>query len=300
MPKIEEEDNTPPALKVFLFHHVSNLSWNSNQDDAYADCPFCGTVKKLGINKGTGMFNCFVCGSKGNEYSFVRMLHEQATKNTKDEAFGNLAQESGFLSGKSAKEWGVAVHPLTGEWCIPGYNHEEKITGLYRFAPMKKKDGTWGKKLLPSPGLGHHLFGLGLYEEQKPNVYLSEGWRDGIVLYEILKEYSSHGIPAINEANVLAVPGTNSFKMEWGKFFRKKIVWIMYDNDHPKLNPKTGEPVLVGGTMGVRRVASMLRSLPKDDQPELIGYLAWGGNDHVGYTSDLVSGTDLRDFITNA
>jgi hypothetical protein len=299
MPKVQEDD-TPEGLKVFAFHHVPNLSWTSGDDDAYADCPFCGTSKKLGINKTSGLFNCFVCGAKGNGYSFVRMLHEQALADTPPQKYEKLAQDSQFLSGEAAREWGVAIHPLTDEWCLPGYNHETKVTGLYRFAPLKKKDGSWGRKLLPSPGLGHHLFGLNLYEEQKPHVYLTEGWRDGIVLYEVLRDYAPHGVPLLNEANVLAVPGTNSFKPEWAKFFRKKNVWIMYDNDHPKVNPKTGESVLVGGTMGVRRVASILRSLPQEDQPEVVGYLAWGSNENVGYTTELENGTDLRDFISNA
>jgi len=300
MPKIQEDDDTPEGLKVYVFHHIQNLSWTKGEKDAYADCPFCGTVKKFGIDKETSLFNCFVCGAKGNEYSFVRMLYEESYKTTLVKAYDQLSKESHFLSGEAAKEWGLAKHLLTDEWCLPGYNHEEKITGLYRFAPLKRKDGTWGKKLLPSPRLGHHVFGLNLYEEQKPHVYLTEGWRDGVALYEVLKAYEPHGVPLINEADVLAVPGTNSFKPEWGKFFRKKSLWIMYDNDHPKVNPKTKEPVLVGGTMGVRRVASILRSLPPEDQPSAIGYLAWGGaNEDTGYSLDLENGTDVREFLSN-
>jgi hypothetical protein len=293
MSTIEKE--IPEGLRVYNFHHIENLDWNGSDDDAYANCPFCNGDKKFAINKETTKYRCFVCGVRGNEYSFVRNLWETADQDTD---FADLVTNSRFLSGDACKEWGVRRHPLTNEWCIPSYNHEKKINNLYRFCNIKKKDGTWGPKLLPSPRLGHGLFGVNLYEEQKSMVALTEGWRDGIAVYETLKLHNPSGTSYLDEINVLSSPGVNSFKREWAPFFRKKILWILFDNDHPKENEKTGQEMLIGGVVGIKHVSSILKSLPEDDQPSAILYLAWGDNDGIGYSLELPSGLDIRDYLT--
>lgn len=291
-PKPETE--IPNGLKVYSFHKVDNLKWNSKEKEASCDCVFCGKSGKLSINLTSSKYQCFVCGERGNSVTFIRKLWEMSQKLTKDRDYKSLADESGFLDLNSARVWGLAKHMLTGEWCLPGFNKDSKVTGLYRFVKIKdEKTGNWGHKLFASPTLGHHLFGVDLYQPQKPTCYLCEGWRDAVKLYETLSMFEDNGVSLLADANVLSVPGTNSFKLEWAKFFEGKHVKIMFDNDHPKQHPKTGEEILVGGRAGTARVAAMLNG-----SAESIEYLAWGGRrGHKGYTLDLPNGTDVRDYL---
>jgi hypothetical protein len=295
----EKEEIQIDGLKVFDFHGVDNIQVYKGDADAVADCPFCGATKKFGINKETTKFNCFVCATGGNEHTFVRALWDLSFKTTMSKRYDRLANDSGFLFGSSARDWGVCQHTITDEWCIPGYNKEKKVTGLYVFRKMKTNKGTWKHLLLPSPRLGHHLFGLDLYEEEKPTIFLCEGWRDGITLYELLQHSSPHGVPLLDDVNVLAIPGTNSFKADWCSFFHGKKVVLMMDNDHPRLNEKTGKEMEQGGIAGIKKTASILMSTP-DYKPESIHYLAWGNNQDVGYSKELPDRLDIRDYLTDA
>lgn len=283
----------PGGLKVFKFHKVDDLRWIDSDKEAIGTCPFCGTGNKFAVNKISSKYQCFVCGVKGNEHTFVREVWQLSLESTKNEDYARLVEMSRFVDIESCRDWGIAKHMLTDEWCVPGYNKDGKVTGLYRFVHMKDKD-EWHWKLLPSPNLGHHVFGLNLYEEQKPIVYLCEGWRDAIKLYEVLKHTTTNGVSWLTDVNVLSVPGTNSFKLEWTKYFQGKQVCILFDNDYPKKNPKTGEEMIVGGRAGVARVASMLQGVASS-----VEYLAWGGRrGHKGYTEDFPNGHDIRDFLT--
>lgn len=297
MPKITEDPPLPEGLRVYKFHGLAGLEPSLTEDDAKADCPFCGKEGKFGINQKSSLFNCFVCGTKGNEHTFVRQLWEMAYKLLKptSPAYAKLVADSGFSSSVAVHAWGVAKHPLTDEYCLPGWNHEGKITGLYRWCPIRTEDGKWTKRLLPSPGMGHHLFGLSLYDDAKPIVALCEGWRSAIRLYEVLRDTERGGVPLLDDINVIAVPGANSFKREWCRWFEGKVVWILYDNDHPNVNPKTGKEVLVGGPAGVARVASILQSA--EAPPDEIHYLGWGVEPPARYNPDLPSKYDVRDFL---
>lgn len=293
----ELEDELPDSLKVYSFHKIQNLRWERTNDDAYADCPFCDRAGKFGISIETTKYQCLVCGAKGNEYTFARSIWDLSLKSTNRKSYKSLVDDSKFLSEKCLLDWQIAKHILTDEWCVPGYNHEHKVTGLYRFVNMKTDEG-WKRRLLPSPRLGHHLFGLNLYSEDKPNLAICEGWRDGIILYETMCLSGDSGVPLINDWNVISVPGTNSFKSDWSKFGVGKNVAIMYDNDLPRKNKKTKKNEDGAGLVGVRRVASILKSQPKDQQPKAIMYLAWGDTEQ--YSDEYKNGLDLRDFLSNA
>lgn len=300
MPKLEEDrpvDELPVGLRVYDFHGVEGIVPSQVEDDIMADCPFCDKPKKMGINQKTSVFNCFVCGTKGNEHSFVRRIWELGYSLTKSQSkrYDALVNDSGFSSAQSAIDWGVTINPLNNEYCLPGYNIEGKITGLYRWCSIKTEEGKWAKRLLPSPGLGHHMFGVNLYDDAKPIVALCEGWRSAIRFHEVLRDLSVKGAPTLTDVNVLAVPGANSFKKEWSKWFEGKEVWLMYDNDHPKLNPKTGKEILVGGPAGIVRVASILRSV--EVPPASILYQSWGASPPDRFNHKIPSKYDVRDHL---
>lgn len=300
MPKrpneIQEVKEVEAGFRVFKFHGLDEIHVSAGDDDGYTNCPFCGKVKKFSINKDTTKFRCLVCDIGGNEYSFVREVWEASYAAASDKQLDKFAEGTGLLSSRTAYEWGVCVHMITEEICLPGYNKEGKVTGLYVWRNMKTEEG-WKRKLLPSPRLGHHLFGLNLFEPEKPKIYICEGWRDAMVLYEILKHAEPHGVPLSDDANVLAIPGTNSFKEDWISLCHDKEVILMYDNDHPKYNEKTQAETEVGGVVGVKRTASILSS-SSEYKPRRIMYLGWGG-EATGYSRDLQNKLDIREYLTN-
>lgn len=300
-----EEQEVLDTLRVFASHRIPNLRHAKTADDASADCPFCGKQGKFGIHISTTKYSCFVCGAKGNEFTFVRDLWDDSLKTTTKGQYQQLAKEWGLLGTQALEDWGVAKHSLTGEWCIAGYNGQGKVTGLYRWVNLKDtRTGKWHRKLLPSPRLGHHLFGLDQWQPQKPSVLLCEGWRDGLFMYDLalaMAQRSGDGEFFLNDCNIIAVPGTNSFRQDWCHLFAGKMVFIAFDNDYPTVNPKTGKSTVVGGQAGVRRVASMLMGQTKEsDKPASVQYLTWGAEAGIGYNRGLPNGTDIRDLLTGA
>ena len=59
-------------------------------------------------------------------------------------------------------------------------------------------------------------------------------------------------------ASVLAVPGCSTFFESWLPLFAGKRVRLMYDSDHPRQHPKTGQAIPPGGFEGMRRVAGVM------------------------------------------
>ena len=294
--ELTNEPSVVEWFKVFKFHGLDDIHLSSGEDDGYTDCPFCGAKpKKFSISKDTTKFRCFICGVSGNEHTFVREIWESSFAVMKTKAYEKFAKESGLLHIDTARDWGVCLNLQTDEWCLPGYNKEGKVTGLYNWRNMKM-DGVWKRKLLPSPRLGHHIFGLGLFEAHKPKVYICEGWRDGLVWYELLKHHKPHGVPLLDDANVWAIPGTNSFKPDWVSLLHDKEVILLFDNDHPKPNPKTGEEMEVGGIVGVKRTASILTS-NSEYKPRKVSYLDWGATG-IGYDRSMTNKLDIREYLT--
>ena len=276
---------TPDKLKPFVAHGVNFLS--EAGDEAIAECPFCGK-EKFYVNTSTGVWSCKVCqtGTKkggGNVYTFLRKLWE-LSKCPSSEA-GRLKDDRKLLRASTLEAWGCRVSAQSGEWVVPGYSFDWKLNNLYRYVRGR---------LLATEGLSHALHGVNLFDPKRENVYLCEGPWDGMALWEVLKsskvsesgEYGSTANPAASllaNANVLAVPGCNSFQESWLPLFKDKIVTLLYDSDHPK--PPT--QVVPAGFAGMKRVAGLLSGTAKE-----IRYLDWGTD---GFDHSRKSGYDIRD-----
>ncbi len=80
----------------------------------------------------------------------------------------------------------------------------------------------------------------------------------------------------------------------WGALCGGKVVTILYDNDHPRVNGKAGvvtQPALAG----VKRVAGCLAGYA--DPPAEIRYLCWSGVEGAYHSEDWPDGYDLRDVV---
>ena len=161
MPRIQ---NTPEALRVYLFHGV-DLSWSEGAENAVGECPFCGGAGKFSVNTKTGLWRCFVCaeGSDrtvsggGNATVFLRCLWAARDKATND--YSAIAKNRGLLEPETAMHWGICQDGPHGDWLVPGYAPDGKLMQLYRY---QRPAGGGKATLLASPTFGHQLHGVPL------------------------------------------------------------------------------------------------------------------------------------------
>jgi len=294
---------TPANLRPYLFHGL-DLSYEDGEKEAQGECPWCGRAGKFSVSVETGEWQCFVCraGTErggGNVYTFLRLLHEESDKRTNGTT-KQLAEDRRLLYPETLTYWGVVQSVLTGEWLVPGYSADGKLTQLYRY--VKVHDGKM--KLLPTPELGHALFGRNLYDAARPAVYLCEGPWDGMALWETLRgtkrtdegEYRLTGAEAsslLAGANVLAVPGCGSIGgplERWAPLLADKTVHLMFDSDHPREH--NGRIVEPAGYTASQRAANILSI--GVEPPKELRWLKWG---EAGFDPDLPSGFDVRDWL---
>lgn len=313
MPRIEAKEEVPEKLRPFVSLGVVLHLRGASGEQVPGDCPFCGRERKFSINRETGQWRCYVCnageedgpGAKkgyrgGNVYTFYRLLHEGSgpVGGAKREA---LASDRGLLSPETLDDWGAVSSALTAEVLLPGYGPDGRITVLYRI----KKDPKSGKWVAYLPAGGNHgMFGLGRWDADRPAVWVCEGPWDGMVLSEVLgsvrlnKEGGASRTDdpdrsLVRRVNVVAVPGANVFPAGWTTLFSGRDVVLMFDNDHPRTDPK-GEALPSVGYEGMRRAGGLLlaSSLP----PKTVSYLKWG---EEGFDRSLPDGFDLRDAMSS-
>lgn len=306
----------PESLQPYDFHKVTMTS-RSGSKEVTADCPFCGRSGKLSINSTNGMWRCLLCNEGeekgksvkgGNSMVFLRTLFRLGreaveTPSTKTQArYKELTVERGFLQVNTLHRWEIAPSLITDEWTIPSYNPEGKLCQLSRYARIKGSDGTYKNRWLNTKTLAPQIFGMHLWNKSKPFVYVCEGPWDAMILYEMLTSVkrTENGLAPTgsvrsslyNEANIIALPGCNQFNERWSTLFEDLHVILMFDNDHPKKHPKTGQLIPPAALAGAKRVTEILTSSHKP--PSSINYLCWGTE---GFDPNLPSGTDLRDMF---
>ena len=312
LPKIPEKSIKTPGMAVktadgqvenklrpFTFHKVE-LAVRGGE--AVGECPFCARPGKLGILAETGQWRCVVCGEAGNALTFLRTLWDRSDAATSVEQLRPLALDRCLLDPMTLTAWGVCRSLVDGAWLIPGYDQHGKLHQLYRRTPMKHKDGTWVKTLLPTPdvwpaGKGHglHMASMG-FDPNKPNILVAEGPWDGMAVWEVMRgckpgdgghlELTGSEVHSLlADWNVVAVPGCCSFAREWLAMFKGKRAVLTFDSDHPNSTSGT-----CAGFEGVKRAAKLLSGVAKS-----VEYLKWGDG---GFDPDRKGGFDVRDFLT--
>lgn len=293
MPQI---DTTPEKLRPYSALGL-NVNWKDGDKDAMSDCPLCGRESRFGIKVVDGRFNCFKCGESGNVSSFLQWLWKESDEKTAD--YTELRDSRGLLFPETLMRWGVARSTITDRWIIPGYSPDGKLTQLYRYTKLNGK-----MKLLATPTLAQKIHGMNLFDSKKPVVFICEGPWDGMALYEMLGHVkydqdegdwiltSNKSECMLAEANVIAVPGCNVFQPKWTKLFAGKEVIFCFDNDHPRVHPKTQKDIQPAAMSGLKRMACMLASARKP--PDDMSFVRWGPD---GYDLELPSGHDVCDIL---
>lgn len=269
-------------MRPYIFHGL-DLNWKNGDAHATGDCPWCGKENHFSVSIDKGLWRCLVCGEGsekggGNALIFLRMLHSRSDSSELMTAY--LLEDRKLLGPKTVDDWRLKPSLIDRVWLVPGYNAKGDIAQLYRFVKVEGK-----YRLLATPELSSGLFGVSAYDKKRRTVWLCEGPWDGMALYETLRAEGSSD-------NVLAVPGANTFQEAWRPLFAGKTVNLLFDNDYPKRNPRTGKYAPAAGTAGMKRVAGILSA--GKAPPKQINYVHWGDE---GYDPGLPDGYDVRDAL---
>lgn len=295
----DSPDTSPAFLRPYRFHGL-DLDPPRAGEEAMTDCPFCGKDGKFSVNISTGKWRCWACELRGNISTFMKTLWEHSFQHS-DTDYSALREDRKLLSDEGLKEWGVALSITSDEWVLPGYNAKKAFSQLYKYT-LDRRSGK--HRLYSTPETNQHLMGMHLFDPSRPYIYITEGPWDGIALWETMRMSRvdptdpSNLLPTddpeqslLTQANVLSVPGCNSFFEAWLPIFEGKHVVFLYDNDHPReYNGRVVEPA---GFAFTRRACSILAGA--DNPPASLHYLCWGDG---GYDSNLPSGYDLRDKLS--
>lgn len=291
------------GVKVFT-HHGVELHQNQGSDQAMGTCPFCGKENKFYVSVKTTKWKCMSCDEHGNATTFLRNLWEYAREVDTD--CSSFLEDRRLLFPETVDAWGVCLSPLTEEWLIPGFTFDKKLNQLYRFV-QDPKTGRYRAWATPLP-FKHQLHIPDDYDAGKPDVYLCEGFSDGMALWEVLRRAkavkgedtlavtSTESVSFLSKANVLAAPGANVFSDQWAPFFASKRVFLLYDNDHPNKQARTDKPLAPVGYAGMRRVANILSKC--ETPPKEVHFLRWSEKEGEEHNPDLPSGYDVRDYLT--
>lgn len=305
----------PAVLAPFAFHGlrltpVKNGSWT-------CDCPQCGKGGgKFSIHGTSGLYNCFVCSFKGNPVEFLRWLWQTAWENTTPDQYEELRKSRKLLSRDTPRAWGAAVSPLTGEWILPGYSHDGRLVTLYRYEeqpPDIKHPNSWFILKCTPRGEGTEAGGHGMFlpegkvTREYATVHVLEGPWDGMAFWEVARQakpskagWSPVADPGQSYAAgslIFATPGANVFFPPWAELFDQKSACFYFDNDHPKINPKTKAAVEPAAIAGVKRAVAILSTAERG--PTEVRAVRWGG-DGRWHDEKRKGGYDVRDALSDA
>lgn len=290
----------PEVLRPFVFH---GLDLQRNGVEFSSDCPFCGREGKMNVNPETTLWRCVVCEAHGNAQSFVARLWESCAASTDRSALEPLREHRRLLSVETLAAWGVVVSSVDGGWLVPGRRASGDVCQLYRYV---RTGARW--VLLATPGLSHGLFGprVGQKANGRRTVFVHEGPWDGMAAWEVLASSSldeatgqlapcrDRKSSVLASVDVVAVPSCTTWRPDWSGTTAGRHVALMFDNDHPRTNPKTEKVEPPAAFSGARRMTENLLA-DTATRPASVSYLAWGGD--ADHDPDLPAGHDVRDSV---
>lgn len=250
-------DELRGAMRTFTAHHLIVRRWGEKQ--IQADCPFCGKERHFYVNPVTRLWDCKVCGARGNVGQFLYGMHRQYLEYLEDPDHAHLYARLSAdrrLPITAFKAWKVGYDPVDEVYTIPVFDGTESLCDIKRY--------KIGRKTMSTPATNSGLFNR-LQIQYHKKVFICEGEWDGMAMDWLLK------INKITDACAVAVSGAGTFKLDWVKHFQGKDVFCMYDHDG------AGEK----GQLLVReRLTGIAASL---------AYIHWPDNYPTGF--------DLRDWI---
>jgi hypothetical protein len=201
----------PRAIRILNFHGVGAVS--SGGSNWVGHCPFC-KKQKLYVEPEEGLWDCKVCGERGNQFTFLKKFID-----TREEA--PLGEWLKLTESRKIPKDVLAARDIKWDgkhWYLPIYSETGSVRATRRYDY---------KQLMIAAGCEAQLFGMRELAQAKQNatVHLCEGEWDAIAMDWLLKE------SGITDQVVVAVPGASTFKSLWIPFFASKRVVCYFDND---------------------------------------------------------------------
>lgn len=285
---------------IDAFQHLGINIEAFSDHEARGDCPLCdkenhlylryaGMEEKRGKVSVPGHWSCKSCQEAGTLQTMFRLMQQANIKFTTEEDYKYLWSAK-RISPAAAKFCGVFKNSLNGNWYIPTFGtKKDSVVNLHKWSEANNK--LYGAPTCETHLLGRHLIphdqkGVPLPDPNK-ELWLPEGHWDFIVGTHLIRS-----LKLSETIDILGVPGAGSFKHEWLPYLYNRVrVTILFDNDHPKVNEKSGK-VTQAGLDGTKRLVNMVAGLDETQIPQEMRYLKW--------PDGLADGFDLRDlFISN-
>lgn len=150
-----------------------------------------------------------------------------------DPALLRVMVEERGISKKTLEQYSIGYS--RGRYTIPVHDSDGELLNVRRYKPHTKEPRD--KMVSFAVGYGEARLFLPWVTEQHDEVVVIEGEMDALCC-------QSHGLPMV----MAHTGGSGTWKMEWGKAFVGKHVFLCYDNDE-------------AGHAGARRAAEMLKKV---------------------------------------
>lgn len=245
-------------------------------DCPFADCPsfIDGKPDKFTMNRQTAQWQCFVCGRKGNAYTFLENIHHNWLQQTTEEHYTAVrVLRKNAVDLIDLVEMQIAYNGSTKEWMFPAWNSEGKVSNLYvwreQFSPSS---GKKFRQFMSSPSCSHVPYGIHrLRSGTNRPIWVVEGHWDYIAAMGLFRRLGLSGT-----MDLLAAPGAGTFPRKHLSIFNGRDVILCFDND----------PAGVAGMDGI--ITNMVSN---HVMPTSIKRIIW--------PASLSQGFDVSDVITS-
>lgn len=232
-----------------------------------SDCPFCSKEEHFFIAQETHQYDCKVCGSKGNKYTFLKELHKLSLECTDGTDWESLAKLKS-IEVETLERHGVALSVLSSNWIVPMWNVSGSMVNLYVYYEKYNS-------LKATTTCSQHLYMLDSLKGNPRPLWITEGHWDAMKFDELL---TNLGIR--EQHDILAVTGATMFKEEWVEFLQSRDVRLLFDHDD-------------AGQKGIERIAKLCSEA--EIKPDRVVWLDWSLS-----PEEIQSGFDIRDLILKA
>lgn len=236
-------------LSGFFYHGVPRTE-NVSDNQYISQCPFpdCQREDKFYINTEKKLWDCKVCGRKGNYVQFLEAIAKVNQEFCEKRHLRALAEDRNLpVKAFDGYEIGFDGDKFT----FPIRDYSGKFVGLKCYKP--------GFTLFNTKDTRIELWSAQrLKKRVKEPVYVCEGEWDAIALHWMLRELDKPGV-------VVGVPSANTFKDEWVEYFYGRNVIALYDNDD-------------AGRKGEIRCFSMLQEVANS-----LKFISWPQGKPEGY-----------------
>lgn len=149
------------------------------------DCFACGKEGHLHLKGSTGQYNCKVCHTTGNLFSFLSYLSKQVpTKYTA--YYAELCSLKEPLTAATFRRHHIFKNPLTGNWTFPILNKTGAINNAYFLSPPQRPGGNFifrGTSTCAGSVIGLHEYKEGSTQP----VWICEGHWDYLAIDQALR-----------------------------------------------------------------------------------------------------------------